>query len=62
MVLEKSKVSFGIVSDLQELIKRKGSLPSYVSKEKVCQDLALILDSNLTSSQKNEVCNILSII
>ena len=55
MVLDKTKVSFGIVGDLHDLIKRKGSLPSYVSKEQVCQDLAVILESKFTPSQKNEV-------
>ena len=57
MVVENVKVGYSIVADIKDLIKRKGSLPSYVSKEQVCQDLAFILESNFTPAQKNEVTN-----
>lgn len=55
-MVKKKEVTFATVTDLQDLLNKKGSLPDYVSKEHVCDDIATLLSSNfITRKQKNEV-------
>ena len=55
-MMKNKPVSFTTVTDLQDLLAKNGSLPSYVSKEHVCQDITQVLESkNITKKQKNEV-------
>ena len=58
-MVKNKPVTFATVTDLQDLLNKKGSLPDYVSKEHVCDDIATLLGSNiLTKKQRNEVkCN-----
>ena len=55
-MVKKKEVTFAIVTDLQDLLNKKGSLPDYVSREHVCEDISALLSSNfITKKQKNEV-------